>query len=83
MATGFDGISVIVKLLGVWMDMERTELVSFEGTPGELLALAQLVKRLGRDDLRPLAVDRDEVEQMVAAARRLAQGLASAGYAPR
>ena len=65
------------------MSLERTEEVTFDGTPTELWALAQLVKRIGWSDVRPLAVDKDETKVMISALDRLTMGLANAGYAPR
>jgi hypothetical protein len=81
LSTEFNVINVVD--LGSEMDLDRTEEVRFEGTPAELWALAQLVKRLGWTDVRPLAVDKNETELMMAATERLAKGLANAGYAPR
>lgn len=51
--------------------------------PAEALALAQFLKRVGVDDYRRLAVDRDEAWQMLDAGERVRAALAAAGYAPR
>lgn len=52
-------------------------------TPAEALALAQFLKRVGVDDYRRLAVDRDEAWLMLDAGERVRAALAAAGYAPR
>ena len=63
--------------------MERRVDLSFDLTPAEALALAQFLKRVGVDDYRRLAVDRDEAWAMLDAGERLRAALAAAGYSPR
>jgi hypothetical protein len=57
--------------------------LDFDLTPAEALALAQFLKRVGVDDYRRLAVDRDEAWLMLDAGERVRAALAAAGYAPR
>jgi len=49
----------------------------------ELMALAQLVKRIYWEDMRKLAVSDRETEQMASAVVKLQDALAEVGYAPR
>jgi Arc/MetJ-type ribon-helix-helix transcriptional regulator len=52
--------------------------------PDELAwALAQLVKRIGFNDCRSLAVSDEEAWQMLNASEAVRKALAEAGYAPR
>ncbi|HEU0204304.1 MAG TPA: hypothetical protein VFR86_28160 [Burkholderiaceae bacterium] len=51
--------------------------------PAEAWAFAQFLKRVGFDDYRALAMDRDETEQMRDAGEKLRAALAQQGYAPR
>jgi len=57
--------------------------LDFDLTLAEALALAQFLKRVGVDDYRRLAVDRDEAWLMLDAGERVRAALAAAGYAPR
>lgn len=50
---------------------------------GEMLALAQLLKRIGWSDVRGCAVDDDEARVMLRATERVRRALAEVGYAPR
>jgi hypothetical protein len=52
-------------------------------SPAEAWAFAQFLKRVGFDDYRVLAADRDEAEQMRDAGEKLRAALAQHGYAPR
>ena len=63
--------------------MEPHVHLDFDLTPAEALALAQFLKRVGVDDYRRLAVDRDEAWLMLDAGERVRAALAAAGYAPR
>jgi hypothetical protein len=63
--------------------MEPVVDLAFYLTPAEALALAQFLKRVGVDDYRRLAVDRDEAWLMLDAGERVRTALATAGYAPR
>jgi hypothetical protein len=63
--------------------MESFVHLDFDLTPAEALALAQFLKRVGVDDYRRLAVDRDEAWLMLDAGERVRAALAAAGYAPR
>ena len=63
--------------------MEPAVDLAFYLTPAEALALAQFLKRVGVDDYRRLAVDRDEAWLMLDAGERVRAALAAAGYAPR
>ncbi len=63
--------------------MESFVRLDFDLTPAEALALAQFLKRVGVDDYRRLAVDRDEAWLMLDAGERVRAALAAAGYAPR
>jgi len=63
--------------------MEAFVHLDFDLTPAEALALAQFLKRVGVDDYRRLAVDRDEAWLMLDAGERVRAALAAAGYAPR
>lgn len=47
------------------------------------MCLARFLKRVGVDDYRRLAVDRDEAWLMLDAGERVRAALAAAGYAPR
>lgn len=49
----------------------------------EALALAQLVKRLGWNEMRQNAVSEDETYLMRSALAKLMTGLYEAGYSPR
>ncbi len=49
----------------------------------ELMALAQLVKRIYWADMRKLAVSDRETEQMASAVVKLQDALTEVGYAPR
>lgn len=49
----------------------------------EALALAQLVKRIGYEEIRQNAVDKDEAQEMLNALAELAKVMAEAGYRPR
>ncbi len=57
--------------------------VQLELTEPQAWALAQMVKRLGWLDLRPVAVDAAEIRIMLTALERLRQALENVGYAPR
>ncbi len=61
---------------------ERIE-ITLQLTPAEAWALAELVKRIGWSELRPLAANIDEAHQMVNAVDTLRSALALAGVAPR
>jgi hypothetical protein len=63
--------------------MEPIVHLDLDLTPSEALALAQFLKRVGVDDYRRLAVDRDEAWLMLDAGERVRAALAAAGYAPR
>jgi integrase/recombinase XerD len=63
--------------------VERFVHLDFDLTPAQALALAQFLKRVGLDDYRRLAVDRDEAWTMLEAGERVRKALADAGYAPR
>lgn len=63
--------------------MEPFVHLDFDLTLAEALALAQFLKRVGVDDYRRLAVDRDEAWLMLDAGERVRAALAAAGYAPR
>lgn len=49
----------------------------------EALALAQLVKRIGYEEIRQNAVDKDEAQEMLNALAELAKVMGEAGYNPR
>jgi hypothetical protein len=57
--------------------------VRVELEPGEAMALAQLCKRIGIDDLQRNAVDADEANMMARAVHELRKALGREGYAPR
>lgn len=57
--------------------------VSASLSDGEAMALAQFVKRIGRDDCRRLAGDQAEADAMFEALIVVREGLREAGYAPR
>ena len=57
--------------------------VQMELEPAQAMALAQLVKRIGWDDMRQLATSEPETYQMKYALAELQKALAAAGYAPR
>ena len=63
--------------------MEAFVHLGLDLTPAEALALAQFLKRVGVDDYRRLAVDREEAWLMLDAGERVRAALAAAGYAPR
>jgi hypothetical protein len=63
--------------------MEPSVHLDLDLTPAEALALAQFLKRVGIDDYRRRAVDRDEAWLMLDAGERVRAALAAAGYAPR
>lgn len=46
-------------------------------------ALAELLKRVGYGDVRPLAVDEQEAYDMIYAGEKVRAALAEKGYAPR
>ena len=52
-------------------------------SPGQALAYAQFLKRVGLDDYMVLAVDRTEAYAMQAAGEAIREELRRAGYAPR
>lgn len=52
-------------------------------SPGQALAYAQFLKRVGLDDYLVLAFDRREAYAMLAAGEVIRQELRQAGYAPR
>jgi len=58
-------------------------IVQVELTDAQAWALAQMVKRLGWLDLRPVAVDAAEIRIMLTALERVRQALENVGYAPR
>jgi hypothetical protein len=58
-------------------------IVQVELTDAQAWGLAQMVKRLGWLDLRPVAVDAAEIRIMLTALERLRQALENVGYAPR
>lgn len=49
----------------------------------EALALAQLVKRIGYEEVSNNAVDKDEAQEMLNALAEVAKVLGEAGYNPR
>lgn len=49
----------------------------------EALALAQLVKRIGYEEVSNNAVDKDEAQEMLNALAEVAKVLGEAGYSPR
>jgi hypothetical protein len=65
--------------------MERPEniRVELELPDPEALALAQLVKRIGREAMRECSADEDEGYRIRAAVERLRRSLSEVGYAPR
>lgn len=63
--------------------MDHQVRIALDLPPGEALALAQFLKRVGLDDYRRLAIDADEAWTMLDAGERLRAALATAGYAPR
>jgi hypothetical protein len=63
--------------------MDHLVHITLDLPPGEALALAQFLKRVGLDDYRRLAIDVDEAWIMLDAGERLRAVLATAGYAPR
>jgi len=62
-----------------------TEAVKLEVelTPTAAMALAQLCKRVGFSDARSNAVSEAEAYEMLAALRRVREGLAREGFSPR
>lgn len=58
-------------------------IVQVELTEPQAWGLAQMVKRLGWLDLRPVAVDAAEIRIMLTALERVRQALENVGYAPR
>lgn len=63
--------------------MENTVSVLTELSDAQALALAQLVKRVGWQEVRVNAVDDDEAYLMKDALASLQRSLADSGYAPR
>ena len=63
--------------------MEELVTVHVELEPAQAWALAQLLKRIGWSDCRTLAENEQQTALMIAAAERVRQALAQAGYAPR
>lgn len=65
--------------------MEHMEqvIVKVELNGAQAWALAQLLKRIGWSDCRPLAEDEEQASLMIQAAERVRRALAEAGYAPR
>jgi hypothetical protein len=61
----------------------KTIRITADLTDAEALALAQFLKRVGFNDYRELAVDRDEAYTMIDAGEKVRQALAEQGYAPR
>ena len=57
--------------------------ITVELDAAQAWALAQLLKRIGWSDCRSLAEDEEQTRLMIAAAERVRQALAGAGYAPR
>ncbi len=57
--------------------------IRFELTDGEAYTFAQFLKRVALSDYRPLAVDRDEAEMMLAAGEVIRKALREVGYEPR
>ena len=57
--------------------------ITVELDAAQAWALAQLLKRIGWSDCRSLAEDEEQTRLMIAAAERVRQALAEAGYAPR
>ena len=49
----------------------------------EALALAQLLKRIGYQEIRANAVDDEEAETMIRAIYKAQKGLEEAGFSPR
>lgn len=58
-------------------------LINMELSEQEAEALAQMVKRLGWDDMRAKAVSDDEAYLISDAVMRLKQALAESGFDPR
>ncbi|GGG58825.1 hypothetical protein GCM10011403_15250 [Pseudohongiella nitratireducens] len=63
--------------------MDNTVSVLTELSDAQALALAQLVKRVGWQEVRVNAVDDDEAYLMKDALASLQRSLADSGYAPR
>jgi len=63
--------------------MDNTVSVLTELSDAQALALAQLVKRVGWQEVRVNAVDDDEAYLMREALSALQKGLSESGYAPR
>lgn len=63
--------------------MDNTVSVLTELSDAQALALAQLVKRIGWQEVRVNAVDDDEAYLMRGALSALQKSLAESGYAPR
>lgn len=55
----------------------------FQVSDAELMALAQMAKRIYWEDMRKLAVNDRETELMASAVVKLQEALADKGFAPR
>lgn len=61
----------------------KTVKITAELTTAEAMAFAQFLKRSTFSDYRAHAIDETETYRMIAACKKLREGLAEAGYAPR
>lgn len=57
--------------------------IALELSENEAAALAQFVKRIGVEDIRPLTADEDELYEAWHSILKIQDALAGSGYAPR
>lgn len=62
---------------------EVLKLELYDITDAQVLALAQLVKRIHYSDMRQLSASESETEEMAAAVTKLQRALDEVGYSPR
>ena len=62
---------------------EVLKLELYDITDDQVLALAQMVKRIHYSDMRQLSASEAETEEMAAAVTKLQRALDEAGYSPR
>lgn len=63
--------------------MDDSTEIKFNSTNKNTYALAQLVKRIGWQEVRSNAVSDDEAESMMSGICALQEGLAKSGFSPR
>lgn len=65
------------------MELQRTPVITVILSTQQAWAYAQLLKRVGLDDYKALAVDLEEAYLMREAGEAIREELRQAGYAPR